>query len=114
MLQPKPRLPTVYERRQTGAAPNAKGVIEPVYTTYHIGHGQQLARKRLAAQITTQPPQPILALGTEFSRQHSRQNARAEATVTERLGKVQAHKLGRMDMQARKRAREAARKAAKL
>lgn len=43
------RLETQYERRQTGWQINEKTELpEPVYTTYHIGHGQQLARTRLA------------------------------------------------------------------
>jgi hypothetical protein len=39
------RLETLVERRLTGIGPDG-----PIYKTYHIGHGQQLARKREAAR----------------------------------------------------------------
>lgn len=43
------RLETDYETRQTGWQINQKtGLPEAVRTTYHIGHGQQLARQRLS------------------------------------------------------------------
>jgi hypothetical protein len=44
------RLATQYERRQTGVGFDDFGQLTPVYKTYHVGHGQQLARKREAAR----------------------------------------------------------------
>lgn len=45
------RLETQFEQRQTGWQINQKtGLPEPVITTYHIGHGQQIARRDLAAR----------------------------------------------------------------
>lgn len=44
------RLPTQFERRFVGFARGALGQLEPQYRTYHIGHGQQLARRREAAR----------------------------------------------------------------
>lgn len=45
------RLETQHETRQTGWEIDKKtGLPRPVHTTYHIGHGQQLARQRADAR----------------------------------------------------------------
>lgn len=46
------RLETTYETRQTGWGFDDYGRPTPVRTTYHIGHGQQLARQRLNDRLT--------------------------------------------------------------
>lgn len=47
----KTRLEPVYETREAGLRVNPNtGLIERVTKTFLIGHGQQLARQRLAAK----------------------------------------------------------------
>lgn len=44
------RLPTQFETRLSGYGFDKYGRPTQKYTTYHIGHGQQLARRREAAR----------------------------------------------------------------
>lgn len=58
LVTPK-RLEPIIERRQIGIEAKMDGSYEPVYGTWIIGHGQQLARQRLAEKFAA----PVVSSG---------------------------------------------------
>lgn len=85
-MQTATRLATQFENRQIGTERDLLGNRKPVFRTYHIGHGQQLARKRLADLPSADPSAPN-------DRPHKARKAKAkQAERDRRLAEVKDHR----------------------